>query len=341
MSKKGGSRTSFEFKKLEQLGWPSEIIKKTLSSPDNGQTILRLERIGMKFDGKTLLKDIDLTIREGEIFGLVGLAGSGKSTLLSILVGLQRPTSGRILLHLKETGEEIDLYQQKGFTNSIIGFSTQTPSFYPDITVEENIEYFASLYGLSNRLDGVKEAVFNLVPLKDIGPLKAHSLSKGMQKKLDIACALVHTPDILVLDDPTADLDPLLCRELWSLIRRINNAGTTIVLASHNLMGIEDICTRVGIIHNGIIARLVNTKSIDREPYEITLTLPHPKHFLKNVGVEAAFSENQAILKSKRPLQTAGLLIKQLEKMKGGTSLVSFNIKKPSLESVFNEVIGL
>lgn len=340
MNKMGNSLASFEFKKLESLGWPGDIIKKTLSNPNDKQIIFKLERVGMEFDGKTLLKDIDLTIKEGEIFGVVGLAGSGKSTLLNILVGLQKPTNGRVLLRLKETGEEIDLYQKKGLTNALIGFSTQTSSFYPDLTVEENIAYFASLYGLSDRLDEVKSAVFSLMQLKDISLAKASSLSKGLQKKLDIACAIVHTPDILVLDDPTADLDPLLCSELWSLIRRINNAGTTIVLASHNLTGIEDVCTRVGIIHKGIIARLVNTNFIGREPYEITATLPHPKHFLKNAP-EAAFSGNQAIFKSKKPLQTAGSIIRQLEKMKAETSLVSFNVKKPSLERIFNEVVGL
>lgn len=341
MQKRGISGlSSRQIKKLEKLGWPKEVIKKTVEYPQDQKSILKLERVGVKYNEKQILKEISLAIKDKEIFGIIGLAGSGKSTLLHVLVGLLEPTNGNVLLKIKETENEIPLYNKRTLANSLIGFSTQTTSFYPDLTVEENIEYFAALYGFrADTLNEVKESVFNLVPLKDSSHIKARNLSKGLQKKLDIACSLVHTPDILILDEPIADLDPVLCQELWSLIRRINNAGTTIILASHQLTDLEKVCDRIGILHKGNIAKIVNINALAHEPYEINLEIPHPRHFFKNMEEGTIFKKNQLTVRTKKPLLTAAKLIRQLKKSRGEHCLVNLTIKKPSLKKIFDEVV--
>lgn len=343
MQKEGLNKsTSRQVKKLKKIGWPEEIIKRTIKHPDERNFVVKLEKISFNFDDKPVLRNIDLTIKEKEIFGIIGLAGSGKTTLLHILVGLLEPLNGKVILRLKETGTQINICEKKSLANSMIGFSTQIPSFYPDLSIEENIEYFASLYGFNmDRLEEVKEAVFNLVSLKEIKQLKARNLSKGLQKKLDIACALIHSPEILVLDEPTADLDPILCQELWSLIRRINNAGTTIILASHQLNNLDRVCNRIGILHKGEFVKILNMKLLAQEPYEISVTLPHPKHFFKRFEGNVTFRKEGIVVQSNKPLLTAEKMIKQLRKEKGETCLTDFKIKKPSLKKIFDEVIGI
>ncbi len=341
MTKRGsGYSSSFELKNLGKFGWPEEIIKKTLQHPEDRRFILKLEKVGVGFGNTVVLKEVSLAIKEGEIFGIVGLAGSGKSTLLNALVGLLKPTNGKVLLRLKETESEVDVYKKRSLANSLMGFSTQTPSFYPELTVDENIEYFASLYGFGiDKFEEIKENVFNLMPLKDLRDVKAKNLSKGQQKKLDIACAMVHSPDILVVDEPTADFDPVLCKELWNLIRRVNNAGTTIILASHRLEDFENICSRIGILHNGNITRIVETHALSKEPYEVTLTIPHPRHFIKKISGDATFGNDSVSIKTSSPMQTASSLINQIKKGGGEGCLLSFSIKKLSLKELFDEVV--
>lgn len=341
MIKRGSSHSSsFEVKKLGKFGWPEEIVKKTLQHPEDRRFILKLEKVGINFGDTVVLKEISLAIKEGEIFGIVGLAGSGKSTLLNALVGLLKPTRGKVLLRLRETESEVDVNKKRSLANSLIGFSTQTPSFYPELTVEENIEYFISLYGFGiDKFEEIKENVFNLVPLKNLSGVKAKNLSKGQQKKLDLACAIVHSPDILVVDEPIADFDPVFCRELWGLIRRVNNAGTTVVLASHRLEELENICSRIGILHNGSIVRIVETSALSKEPYEVILSIPHPRHFIRKISGDAIFGNDSVSIKTSNPMQTASSLINQVKKSGGENCLLSFSIKRLSLKELFDEVV--
>jgi len=126
------------------------------------------------------------------------------------------------------------------------------PSFYEELTTKENLIYFGLLHNMN--MDAVRsntETLLNLMDLKKASSTIAKNLSGGMERRLDIACALMHDPDVLILDEPTADLDPLLRNHIWELVRKINQKGTTIILSSHHLTELEALCDRVAIIKEG------------------------------------------------------------------------------------------
>jgi len=220
--------------------------------------ILKIKDISKRYKKKKVLSNINLEIYQGEIFGIIGMSGVGKSTFLQTIIGILHPDSGDVLFrpeHLLRVSKESILYKsvyyQRKAVKNLFGFATQTPSFYPDLTVEENLKYFGSLYNLSKDiLHSNIETALTLVALNDEGKIIAKNLSGGMKKRLDIACAIVHDPDILILDEPTADLDPILREQMWDLIRKINSTGTTIIVASHFLEEIENFCDRVGILYD-------------------------------------------------------------------------------------------
>lgn len=240
-----------------------------------GERILKLIQVKgltVRFGSATILKNISFDLDEGEIFGIVGKSGSGKTTLLNTLIGFIEPASGDILykpLQIIRTRE--DTAQFKSISSEpeevkkTFGFSTQIPSFYPKLSVRENLDYFGVLFGLPKLvLETNIDTLLDLVGLTDAKDALSEHLSGGMQKRLDIACALIHNPHILLLDEPTADLDPILRKQMWYLIKRINQRGTTVILASHFLEELEMLCDRIAILHNSQIMYLGSPAEIKR-----------------------------------------------------------------------------
>ena len=221
-------------------------------------TMIKVRNIVMIFGKTTILTNINLDIHEGEIFGVVGLSGSGKTTLLNIIMGVLKPVSGDVYYkpqHIIRAREEMAHFKSIGSDPEDIkhtfGFSAQYASFYPMLTVHENLEYFGTMYGLPKEVKETNiEILLDLVGLTKSADKFAKNLSGGMQKRLDIACALIHNPHVLILDEPTADLDPLLRAQMWDLVRRINKRGTTVILASHFLDELESLCTRIAILYD-------------------------------------------------------------------------------------------
>jgi len=225
--------------------------------------LYRVEGMSKVFADRYVFNDISFSIYDGEIFGLIGGSGSGKTTFLNLLVGFIKPDKGKILfqdMHLLDSDKAeafISIYKRRDQLKPLYGFATQNPSFYPNLTVKENLLYFASLYDISNTSAKANaESILELVDLTQAQHKLARQLSGGMQRRLDIACALIHDPKILILDEPTSDLDPVLSNKIWNLIRVINQQGTTIIIASHDLGELENICTRVAIIKEGKLAAI-------------------------------------------------------------------------------------
>ncbi len=186
------------------------------------------------------------------------MSGVGKTTLLQLIAGIITPDKGNVFFrpeHLLkvEPSDPVfkSVYREKLAVRKIFGFAAQEPSFYPELTVRENLFYFGALYNLSKDiiLTNIK-TVLKLVGLEGEENTIGSNLSGGMQKRLDIACAIIHDPDILLLDEPTADLDPVLRDQMWELIKRINSNGTTVLVASHFLQEVEKYCDRLAIIHD-------------------------------------------------------------------------------------------
>lgn len=214
--------------------------------------LVRVDNVSKKFDDNLVLKDINLDIYNKEIIGLLGLSGSGKTTLLNIICGFLKPTKGVILYNYSEFfgGEDLKpIYYKNGHFKSLIGFSTQNPSFYLQLTVEENLKYFGVLFGVDKDILNTRiKRILDVLDLTDAKKLLAKELSEGMKKRLDVGCSLIHNPKILILDEPTSNLDFKLREELLMYIQKINKSGVTIIFVSHFLEEIRTICNKVLII---------------------------------------------------------------------------------------------
>ena len=209
------------------------------------QPIIEFRNISKSFKDKIIFKNLNFSIGKEEIVALVGKSGSGKTTLFNLFFSIYRPDSGSIFYYGKKVNSRI---------KQEVGFATQNNSFYPSLNVEENLSYFGSSYNLS--LKDIKERtkiLLELMELEGARKTKGADLSAGMKRRLDLAIALIHDPDILILDEPTAGLDVVLNENIWKLILKINNLGKTILVSSHNLDEVQKYCSAIAFISNNAI----------------------------------------------------------------------------------------
>jgi ABC-2 type transport system ATP-binding protein len=195
---------------------------------------------------KTALKDINLTIPRGSIFGLLGPNGAGKSTLINILSGMVVKSSGSVKIW------DTDIEQNARQAKANIGVVPQELNFDPFFTPARLLDLQAGLYGVPET-ERKTDELLRLVGLSDKANAYTRSLSGGMRRRLMIAKAMVHTPPILVLDEPTAGVDVELRQQLWENVRALNKKGVTILLTTHYLQEAEELCDRIAIIHKGQI----------------------------------------------------------------------------------------
>ena len=215
--------------------------------------------VGKAFDGRRALADVDLEIRPGEVLGLIGPNGGGKSTLLLLLAGLVAPDAGTVTVIGVPAAE---LAARGGGT---VGLITAEPGLYPLLTGRENLRFFAGLYGLAPAdVDRRAEALLGEVGLGDALDARSGGYSSGMRQKVSLARALLLEPRLLLLDEPTANLDPLSSRAIHEVVRRRADAGVAVVLATHALHDAEAICDRVAVVAGGI--RRLETLPGDRRP---------------------------------------------------------------------------
>ena len=211
---------------------------------------IEIKDLSKRFGNHVVLDNISLSIPQQKIFGIIGESGSGKTTLLKTIIGFWRSDAGKIQF------EGRDLEKNTKFIRQIVGFATQDSGVYPKLTVKENLKYFGSLSNVpSSTLKSNIEKVLKFVELDYAKNELTENLSGGMMRRLDIACALIHNPRILILDEPTEDLDPLLRRDIMNLIRRINSDSTTVIITSHLLDETEDLCDEIAILHNGKVLK--------------------------------------------------------------------------------------
>jgi ABC-2 type transport system ATP-binding protein len=239
---------------LCNAGWPQGLVDSILNQNapmKSSSSVIRCANLDISFGDNRVLEQISLDIPEGEIFGIIGLSGSGKTTLLNTLIGFLEPDSGEVFFRHPKNNEYVSIGKKPTDVKRLFGFATQEPSFYTKLTAEENLDHFGALYNLPTTVRKTNvRLLLELMGLSESKRTLAENLSGGMQRRLGIACSLIHDPKILILDEPTADLDPLLRKEMWNLIKKINQQGTTVILSSHFLSEIEELCTKVAILHN-------------------------------------------------------------------------------------------
>jgi ABC-2 type transport system ATP-binding protein len=199
---------------------------------------------------------ISLSVRKGEIYGFLGLNGSGKTTTIRMLLGMIRPTSGASFIYGKQVhAGNHDLWKN-------VGYLVETPYSYPELTVRENLEITRRLRRLSDR--NVVDQVIHRLQLDSYSSQKAKNLSLGNAQRLGLAKALLHHPDILILDEPTNGLDPAGILEIRELLYDLAlNKGVTIFISSHILGEISKLATRIGIIHDGHLIQEVDAAQLD------------------------------------------------------------------------------
>ncbi|MBS1267286.1 MAG: Trehalose/maltose import ATP-binding protein MalK [Candidatus Woesearchaeota archaeon] len=208
--------------------------------------LIRFQNVSKRFGNKHILHNISFNVYKSEIFGLIGSSGAGKTTLLRALIGFYKLNGGDIIFKNKSISHKLKEIRK------VVGFATQDNCIYDELTAFENIVYYGRLHGLPTKaLKTRANYLLHLVELSAAKDEYADNLSGGMKRRLDLACAMVHDPPVLIMDEPTAGLDPLLRKHMWHLIESINRKGTTIIISSHLLEEIEHICTRVAIISKG------------------------------------------------------------------------------------------
>lgn len=216
-----------------------------------------VKEVKKAFKGNAVLKDITLEAKGSEIIGLVGKSGCGKSTLLKILVGYYKPDSGEIFLNKEKlSGNVLKL-------RKLVGYTTQENSFYEKLSVIENMRYYANIYNVKNREKRIKYLLQQVELFKHKDKL-AENISGGMKRRLDFAISLVHNPSILILDEPTAGLDPLLIDQFWKIVQTVVFKEKKIaVMASHILPEIEKYCTKAAVIEKGIVVKVFDKKEME------------------------------------------------------------------------------
>lgn len=302
-----------------------------------------------KLYGNDIVLDrLTFSVFKGEIFGIIGASGSGKTTLLNLLIGTVRPEEGEIYFTfskiIEEEGAEHTVVSRWNEIKKTFGFASQNPSFYPKLTAYENLNYFGALYGLSSYATGVNiKTLLQLMELEDHKDALAENLSGGMQKRLDIACSLIHDPHVLILDEPTSDLDPILRRQMWDLLKKINQRGTTIIVSSHFLEEIEAICDRIGILHQTKMIGLgtlqeIKAKFSRSEEINIETSPGNYSRFAKEIGKKSLVTgvveeSGRLFIRCKKAEVVLPSILKILDRHK--ETIVGLSVHKASLNEIF------
>ena len=232
--------------------------------------IITINNVSKNYKSKKALDNVSLEIKQGELFGLLGVNGAGKTTLIKILCGLTRKTSGNITINNYNLDKEIDKIKQ------IIDISPQETSVANNLTVIENLQFFANIYNTNN--PSTINEIVALFGLQEVINQKAKTLSGGYKRRLSIAIALISNPKILFLDEPTLGLDVFARRELWKIIKQLKK-DITIILTSHYLEEVENLCDRVAILSCGKVLQIGTVEQIK----QITNTFNLEDAFIKLV----------------------------------------------------------
>jgi len=226
--------------------------------PSTAEDLVVLHDVSRSFDDRVVVRDVDLTVRPGTILGIIGPSGAGKTTTIRMLTGAIAPTSGEI----RVLGRAPKDFRRSD--RERIGYMPQNFNLYEDLTAGENVDFVASLFGmLFRRRRRRGREVLKVVDLWDARGRRAGKLSGGMRRRLELACALVHEPDLIILDEPTAGIDPLLRTTIWEELHRIRDAGRTLLVTTQHVSEAEE-CDMVALIVGGTIIALATPDELRR-----------------------------------------------------------------------------
>ncbi len=234
--------------------------------------IVQTKNLNKKYKYKHALKDFNITINKGDIYGLIGVNGAGKSTLIKIIAGITTQTNGE--LYLFGSRNDLDLHRRK------IGAVIENPSFYPNMSAYQNLEYYATV--MATAAGPIEKTVLNelltKVKLDPNSKQPFRQFSLGMKQRLGIAFALLNNPEFVILDEPTNGLDPVGILELRDVILELNKSGVTFLICSHILSELSQIATKYGIVHHGeFVKELTNEDLIKFNQETVVIKLANGK----------------------------------------------------------------
>lgn len=220
---------------------------------------IEVENLTKKFGSFTAVDNISFQIPKGSIFGFLGPNGSGKSTTIRMLCGVLTPTSGKGLVM------GLDIVRNTESVRQNLGYMSQRFSLYEDLTVEENLDFYGGIYGLNREVRNErKKELILMANLEGKEKSLAGTLSGGWKQRLALGCALIHKPKFLVLDEPTAGVDPVSRRVFWEIIHALSKQGITILVTTHYMDEAES-CDIVGFIFNGRIINIASPQELIRQ----------------------------------------------------------------------------
>lgn len=310
-------------------------------APAAGPPVIEARAVGKSFGENVVLRDLSLEVRAGEIFGLIGPSGSGKSTTIHLLCGHLRPSHGevRVLGHAPD--------QFSGKIRRRIGYMPQGFVLYPDLTVEQNVAFAAGLYGLAEWRSRPRiRATLELVQLWEARKRPARAVSGGMQRRIALAAALVHDPELLFVDEPTANLDPILRARLWEHFRALRGRGRALLVTTQYVDEAEQ-CDRVGLMYGGALIAVGRPLSLRRQAFggdivEISVARSSPGYVASLAGLPGVRATEE---RGDEPLRVTvddanraiPVLLDALER--GGATIRAVAPYQPTFDEVFIRLI--
>lgn len=305
-------------------------------------SLIEIKDLIKRYDRNIAVDNINLKIQEGEIFGLLGPNGAGKSTTINMLCGLIDPTSGEIIIDGLKISKKNTEYKRN------LGLVPQQIAIYESLSAEENIQFFGKLAGLKGSL--LKERItesLEFVGLLDKRKAVPKSFSGGMKRRLNIACAIMHHPKIIIMDEPTVGIDPQSRNHILQAIKKLNSLGSTIIYTSHYMEEIQALCSRIAIIDHGKLiaegttSELKNQVSSD-EKIKINVrdvnynSIEEIKAISGVTAVDYSGNSLQIITKHAQSLLQDILFILS----KNQNTIIGLELLEPDLESVFLTLTG-
>ncbi|MEM9908699.1 MAG: ABC transporter ATP-binding protein, partial [Cyanobacteria bacterium P01_D01_bin.44] len=314
--------------------------RSTGTHPNHPDLAIRTEQLTKRFDRHTALREVDLEIPSGAVYGLIGPNGAGKTTLIRLLAMAEAPTVGNVFLQ----GEKLQYDRPQISLKQQIGYLPDDFPLYEDLNVWDYLDYFARLYGLKgkHRTRSIHH-VLDLVNLEHKRNSVITSLSRGMKQRLGLARTVIHTPSVLLLDEPVSGLDPIARQEFRQVIRNLHSMGMTILISSHVLSDLAELCTDIGILEFGYL--------VESAPLETLYQRLSQQHIV--IGTRGPLQDLQTELRqfdaitelevkpqagqvkiqfSGNPDEAAGLLRALVE---ANISLCEFHCVQESLEDIF------
>ncbi|WP_055666243.1 ABC transporter ATP-binding protein [Desnuesiella massiliensis] len=305
-------------------------------------SLITIKDLVKRYGSYLALDNLSFDINEGEVFGLLGPNGAGKSTTIKILMGLLKYNSGEIYVN----GIEVRKDPQE--TKKLLGLVPQDIAIYEGLSAKENVEFFGSLYGLGRKeLKQKTEEALGFVGLKDKAKDKPKSFSGGMKRRLNIACAIVHQPKIIIMDEPTVGIDPQSRNHILESVRELNRRGSTIIYTSHYMEEVDAVCERVGIIDHGKLIAYGDKNQVKKLhktdeiiSIEATDIRYNPIEELKKINGVKSISLKQNTIEISSVNAQAILQDALFVLSKGGIKVRNIGMREPDLESVFLSLTG-